>query len=731
MGYYIRDDMSMQGLSTEETLELVGKRFLMSNPPHPYTYRPFNTEGIVRGKDYRYHADLQHLLADAPLGSFSYVWGRYLSVAEGTLRFALISYGPSVVYLNGKQVAKSDIFSERYRSKLIFDIPVQKGMNSLVLRFENTSGGFGGEFGTWVGKLDYYFLMPSAWEEQEGLAFSEPLEKELSSVEEENLLTLSWLPKPYGDNPATFDLAPVFPHAIPGQFFCAITSVVLPKEGTYHFIIKETHGSELCMDGKSCTEFMQGKAGTHLLSLICTREATSGWTFSLAMENSVTGERVKLINPVLKETSSYHWCAAGPFKERAVCCQQAFSPQFEKPFDTINGPDFWHLGGKGRYLRLYNDNPLFGHWNYPLGVTLYGLVEAERMVREHNPAFAEKISRYLTSHVNKTLETYDYGMWDERTLGGATAVHHLMTSLDSLDDCGSFGSAILEIAKDHEVKDVGPVTHVVGTYITKEQRRLADGTFFRKNLMHSFHENTLWADDLYMSIPFLCRYAAFIQDPSLLDDAAWQFLGFASYLYIPEKQVMSHVYDFERNLATGIPWGRGNGWVLFSLSELLSVLDKSHPKYSLMLSLFRNLCEGSLRLQDETGMWHQVLDMSSSYLETSCTAMFTCAFSRGVRAGWYEIDEPYRTACKKAWKAIQRNSLDKEGHVWGVCRGSEFSCSRRYYAQELLPRLDDTHGIGIVMLAGVEYERLLAFERSQHLWTERICTMMKHFSRDI
>jgi rhamnogalacturonyl hydrolase YesR len=25
-------------------------------------------------------------------------------------------------------------------------------------------------------------------------------------------------------------------------------------------------------------------------------------------------------------------------------------------------------------------------------------------------------------------------------------------------------------------------------------------------MMHIFHENTMWADDLYMSTPFLCRY---------------------------------------------------------------------------------------------------------------------------------------------------------------------------------------------------------------------------------
>jgi hypothetical protein len=37
--------------------------------------------------------------------------------------------------------------------------------------------------------------------------------------------------------------------------------------------------------------------------------------------------------------------------------------------------------------------------------------------------------------------------------------------------------------------------------------------------------------------------------------------------------------------------------------------------------------------------------------------------------------------------------------VYGVCRGSEFAFSSDYYKNDLLPRLNDTHGIGIVLLA--------------------------------
>lgn len=76
------------------------------------------------------------------------------------------------------------------------------------------------------------------------------------------------------------------------------------------------------------------------------------------------------------------------------------------------------------------------------------------------------------------------------------------------------------------------------------------------------------------------------------------------------------------------PWGRGNGWVVFSMTELLEVLPEDHPKRNDLIEFLNTLCEGYLALQDDEGMWHQVLNDHESYPETSCTSMFIYAFSR-------------------------------------------------------------------------------------------------------
>lgn len=41
-----------------------------------------------------------------------------------------------------------------------------------------------------------------------------------------------------------------------------------------------------------------------------------------------------------------------------------------------------------------------------------------------------------------------------------------------------------------------------------------------------------------------------------------------------------------------------------------------------------------------------------------------------------------------------------------VCRGSGYSFSKEYYANDLGWNVNDTHGTGIVMLAAIEVEKM-------------------------
>lgn len=669
---------------------LLATTFMGNNPPHPYTYHPYWTEGITRGKDYRYHADLGKFFPSAPAISVCYLWGQYETETPVTLQATLIPESPVQVFVNGDQVGETTVQAERFSSPVTVMLPMKKGKNDIVLAIEHTAHGFGCAFGTWVGKLDYWFSLPLKWKE-EGLAVSHPVEKKLTEISPASLRTLEWLLPPASDEDTKEVFSRLYPDAKEGNVAMATTTLTVGRETT----LKSESDAILLLDGKKVTSPATLRVGCHSLSIIATKGKGS-WGFNLH-------GHYKASNPMLEEGSPFDFCYAGPFETVRQAETRTAEPM--KPFMTEEGLSYWKLDRKGSWVRMYNENPLFGHWSYPLGVTLYGLCLTERSMRVSDPRFAKRIHDYLNAYLALTISTYPYALWDKQKFGGATAVHHLMTSLDSLDDCGSFCSTLLEIAKDHEIPPYDALVKAAARHILHGQARLSDGTFFRKKQMHSFHNGTMWADDLYMSVPFLTRYASYAHDKKALEDAGRQFIGFKKRLYMPEEQIFSHVYDFNRGFQTGIPWGRGNGWVLFSMSELLTVLPKKDPSYRKVLELFQSMAEGVSKLQDEQGSWHQVLTMGDSYSEASCTAMFTASFVRGLRNGWITGDI-YKSEALKGAAALRRKFIDSEGHLHGVCRGSEFSLSPYYYAERLLPRLDDPHGIGIVLIALNEADNL-------------------------
>ena len=728
MGYYFDDSEAVYSKSHGDithTLSVLAGRYMGANLETPYLARPFTTYGIIRNKDYRYEFDGNTLFPDATDGSYVYAWGKLKWGGEGKLRFLLIPYGPVKLWMNGEKVYETTFESERYaKAPVTIDLPVKAGWNHLVLRFTKTKAGFGAEYGTWLGKLAYYFMHGrDEYETMEGFDYTAPTREHIVSFPpdkdayEAGALASQILPLPTwtAAEESAGVLARLFADDGNGAPLAGKRVVARSRFTTYAaqnvtVSVKSQAVASVYIDGAQADGGAQVGAGDHqLLAILTVDKAWNGKTpldFAATVTDA-SGRELTLENPLLVDNIRFPWLFAGAFDTTPDSALIPFSP------DALVGEGaektWWRIDLPGGWVRLYNDNALWGHWDYPLGVTLYGLIETGRCFAASGKGDA--IGSYVERHVRKSVATFDYAMFDRDHFGGATAVHHLLASIDSLDDCGSFGSLMLETAKDRDIGNYAPIADYVGNHICNIQARLEDGAFWRKEMMHHFHNGTMWADDLYMSVPFLCRYAAFKKDSAILDDAARQFAGFKNRLYMPNKKIMAHVYDFRRDMNTGVPWGRGNGWTIFSLSELLQVLPADHKARPELLTFFRELAEGYLALQDESGMWHQVLDMPESYPESSCTSMFICAYSRGIRNGWFEGDTAkYRAAAMKAWNALERIAIDKKGNLYGVCRGSEFAFNPRYYSEHLLPQLNNTHGIGITLLAGVEMLKLNAYE---------------------
>lgn len=713
MGYYFDDSQSInayEGTDPQAIISSLAYRYMGQNLKHGLYYRAYTNNGIVRTTDYRYLVDFNKIFPDSKDKECVWAFTKFYSAGKSSFGWDINCFGPMVVYVNGEVAYKSDIFKERYSetSTRVF-MDVEEGWNDIRIQFKKTKAGFGGQFGTWIGKWDMYTLMPTKERDgQEGFVFTELVPDDYVPEFEIGMSEKNFDKKLYpiinwsDDEMKKGQLTRMFgtPN---GQYAVGYTKVFADDiNNTTHKFTLDTKGETVVyIDKKEVFKTKGGKEtfeatlplGTYDIYVKCICGGND-WGYTLECDT------VEFENAARVKGTDDVWMYIGTFVN-----------DFEFPFDTASDmlhivgepATYWRLDAPDTFVRPYNENTLFGRWNYPLGVTMYGLLHTAIAIG------SEDIKNYIKDHVQLCIDTLEYALWDKEQYGGATSIHNLLTSIDSLDDCGSFASMMLEVNKYLGLRDVKKVADYVGDYIYNHQSRLEDGTFFRKEMMHHFHNMTMWADDLYMSVPFLVRYSQFTGDQKYLDDAANQFFGFKKRLFMPEEKIMSHVYDFKYDSKTNVPWGRGNGWVVFSMTELLEVLPKDHPKRNDLIEFLNTLCEGYLALQDDEGMWHQVLNDHESYPETSCTSMFIYAFSRGIRFGWLKNPEKYVKAIYKAWKGISKTSVDSNGNVYGVCRGSEFSFIADYYKYELGWNLNDTHGTGIVMLAGIEVIRLNKF----------------------
>ncbi len=158
-------------------------------------------------------------------------------------------------------------------------------------------------------------------------------------------------------------------------------------------------------------------------------------------------------------------------------------------------------------------------------------------------------------------------------------------------------------------------------------------------------------------------------------------------------------------------WGRGNGWAAAGLAEALLVLPEDDPHHANILSGFVKLIDALIELQQECGMWRQILDHPDSFLESSGTALFCSALATGIRKEWFEDPQPYMAALKNAWTTLSTEYIDDEGNVLGSVGGtSPANDINDYLDRETEP--GNNHGTCAFLWAGMALIELLDSEPS-------------------
>lgn len=345
-------------------------------------------------------------------------------------------------------------------------------------------------------------------------------------------------------------------------------------------------------------------------------------------------------------------------------------------------------------------------WLYPWGVTLYGLLRSTDLTG--NPSVTDFVARH-------NLICARYFVWLQelvRRFGDSSEVAEFrrraklrfLLRLANSNDCGAMGNQMLEGVlrqPSSATPEQRQVLHYIADWILRRQHRLPDGTFIWKTEQTEGQTvglgDVVWPDDLYMSCPFLVRWARYTGNPEFIDDAARQIVRQAELMQDAEG-IWAHGYFWDRQTPAPFKWGRANGWAMLAIVEILAALPDNHEQRPKLLSSLALQVSGLKKLQAPDGRWRQILDHPELWEETSCSAMFAYCITRAVNRGWID-----RSNLATAWRAFYgiARQITSEGIIKGCCTGTDISLDLQYYVDRPHPD-DEPHGPGPVLLAATE-----------------------------
>ena len=304
----------------------------------------------------------------------------------------------------------------------------------------------------------------------------------------------------------------------------------------------------------------------------------------------------------------------------------------------------------------------------------------------------------MAVHMRAAYPTATYDTYPSSVSGNIYSLRQMLFP-QSLGDSGSMCAAMIK-AQRNGIARLRPWIDNYANWVSTRQFRLPDGTFARNTPM----PNSVWLDDLYVSVPCLAQMGTLTGDRRYFDDAAKQILQFHSRMFVPEKNLWMHGWIQEMSPHPAFHWARANGWALMATAELLSVLPKDHPDRTRLLDIFKSHAAGLRQVQAPSGLWHQLLDRPDSYEETSSSGMYVFALARGINLGLLNRTT-YAPVVLRGWNGLT-TKVNSIGQVEDTCIGTSLGWDDTYYLNRPTD-VNATLGYGPVFLAGAELIFLL------------------------
>ncbi|EPE2229243.1 glycoside hydrolase family 88/105 protein [Cronobacter turicensis] len=213
----------------------------------------------------------------------------------------------------------------------------------------------------------------------------------------------------------------------------------------------------------------------------------------------------------------------------------------------------------------------------------------------------------------------------------------------------------------------------------------------------------MWDDTLMMTVLPLAKIGKLLGRQAYVDEAVYQFLLHVENLMDRETGLWFHGWNYEgcHNFANA-RWARGNSWVTIVIPDFLELMDwpERHPVRRYLTQVLERQAAALAACQDESGLWHTLLDDPDSYLEASATAGFACGLLKAVRKRY--IGKAYVAVAEKAIKGVVAN-VSPQGELLQVSFGTGMGSDLDFYRQ--IPLTSMPYGQAMAILCLTEYLR--------------------------
>jgi unsaturated rhamnogalacturonyl hydrolase len=323
-----------------------------------------------------------------------------------------------------------------------------------------------------------------------------------------------------------------------------------------------------------------------------------------------------------------------------------------------------------------------GGWGYTQGLFLYGTYLVYQ--RTHDP----KYLAYMRS-------------WADRFVDSSG---HLNNSLSSLDSMQS-GNVLLALYKETGATKYRTAATRIRNRLKTFPRTKKDGSpgaFWHA----TSRQNQLWADGVFMVLPFLLHYGQIVGESGYADaEVVYNLNVYFKRLIDPSTGLLRHAYDESKSQSwadgtTGQApesWCRAIGWYSMATIEALDIVPAGQPGRADLVSHIQTLVAAFKKYQDPaSGRWFQLVakpGLSGNFTETSCSSMYTYTISRAVEKGY--VDASYQAVAAKGYQGVLAR-VSSTGDVREICIGTNVGDQAFYLAR---PRkTNDLHGLGAFLI---------------------------------